>query len=305
MTSEELLRQRQALVHHIFSSEGDEFVGLVRKYCRGGGLAITPEIIEATHAQKNEIMGFTWWKFNPGGQAKGRTKKVLYMHGGGWVLTSGIVQYQFAQFLAQELGCEVWFPEYPLVPENNGKEAIDMVMELYKMMLKECDGDEIAIGGDSADGGLAVSVTAHIIKTGLPKPNTLVLASPGLFDCVQRRNKEEEEYMDVTSARDPVVALNAIPTALEYWRGPLDENDYRVNPSRAELKDFPTMLIFAGGYECMEKGIRNFVEKAVMEDVDVRYFVRNRKIHNYVLSDPAAKSERNMIVQRLLDPDNN
>lgn len=305
MTTEELLRARQAMVHHMFSCSGDEFIAEVLKNGRGAPSALTEEMKEKMSAEEHDWQGFTWWVFRSRSEPKGKTKKVMYLHGGGWVLESGIVQYQFAGYLAEKLGCDVWFPEYPLIPEHNGETALAMVFDLYQKMLETSAGDEIAIGGDSAGAGLAVSLVQYLIGQGIALPNTLFLASPALFCFDTSRNREEQEYMDVTGKRDPVIALNAFQTVLAYWKGSLDKEDYRVNPSTADLTGFPTTIIFSGGYESMERGIRTFVEKMMMLDLDVRYYVRNRKIHNYVLSDQDAEAERYLLLQRLLDPANN
>ena len=305
MSTEELLKARQAMVHHIFSCTGDEFISEVLKNGRGAPSALTEDMKQEMRVEEYAWHDFIWWKFMPAGAPKGKTRKVLYLHGGGWVLESGIVQYQFAGYLSEKLGCEVWFPEYPLVPEHNGEIALDMVFDLYRQMLESAAGDEIAIGGDSAGAGLAVSLVQHLIQKGLALPNTLLLVSPALFCFDSSRNREEQEYMDITAKRDPVISLNAFPTVLQHWKGSLDAEDYRVNPSTAALKGFPATIVFSGGYESMERGIRTFVEKMIALDLDVRYYVRNRKIHNFVLSEPDAEAERNLIVQRLLDPDHN
>jgi len=100
--------------------------------------------------------------------------------------------------------------------------------------------------------------------------------------------------------RDPIVSTVAFPTALKLWAGPLDINDWRVNPMRGELGTLPPMLVFAGGHEAMEMGIRQFVEEAIRQDADVVYYVKNGKGHAYVMYEAAAVEERALIVNRLL-----
>ncbi len=299
MTQEEITRKRQELVHTMFSSTGDEFVRLVLENCRGGVSALSDEQRQRLNTREYDWNGFQWFKFSSG-SPKGKTKKILYLHGGGWVMNSGVAQFAFAEFLANETGAEIWFPEYPIIPEHNGKEALDMCMELYREMLKECPGDAIAIGGDSAGGGLAVSVALAIKDAGLSQPNNLFLVSPGTNCGGTPRNAEEKAYEDMLLGRDPIVSTNAFPTALKLWAGPLDINDWRVNPMRGELRGLPPMLIFAGGYEAMELGIRQFVEAAIAQDADVVYYVKNGKGHAYVMYEAGAVEERRMIVNRLI-----
>lgn len=297
-----MLKARQKMVHDMFSCSGDEFIQLVLKNCRSGVSALSPELRKKMHGEKHELDGFVWWKLNPNGTPKGRSKKILYVHGGGWVVDSGVSQYLFVDYLIKKTGCEVWFPEYPVIPEHTGIEALEMVTGLYKMMLQECSGGEIALGGDSAGGGLAMSLAEHLREIGLPQPNNIFLISPGFFESTKARNEEERVYQKITSDRDAIVSLNAFPTCLEYWKGDLDEDDYRINPARGDLHDLAPMLVFCGGYECMENGIRNFVEKAISADANICYLVRNHKSHNYVFCEDDTETEKGMIVERILNP---
>ena len=299
MTQEEITRKRQELVHKMFSSTGDEFVKLVLENCRGGVSALGAEQRERLNTEEFDWNGFQWFKFHVG-VPKGKTKKILYLHGGGWVMNSGVAQFAFAEDLAKETGAEIWFPEYPIIPEHNGKEALDMCMALYREMLKECPGEAIAIGGDSAGGGLAVSVALAINAEGLGKPNNLFLISPGTNCGGFPRNAEERAYEEMLLTRDPIVSTAAFPTALKLWAGPLDIDDWRINPMRGELGGLPPMLVFAGGHEAMEMGIRQFVEEAIRQDADVVYYVKNGKGHAYVMYEAAAVEERQLIVKRLL-----
>ena len=300
MTQEELTRKRQELVHHMFSSTGEEFCRIVLENCRSGVSALSEEQRARLNTEEFDWNGFQWFKFRVG-EPKGRTKKILYMHGGGWVMNSGLAQFNLAEALAKDTGAEIWFPEYPIVPEHNGKEALDMCMELYRMMLEECPGEAIALGGDSAGGGLAASVALQIKAEGLSRPNNLILISPGVNCGGTPRNAEERAYEELLLARDVVVSTVAFPTVLKLWSGPLDIDDWRVNPMRGELRGLPPMLIFAGGHEAMEMGIRQFVEEAIRQDVDVVYYVKNGKGHAHVMYEgPAAAEEYRMIVNRLL-----
>ncbi len=299
MTQEEIVKKRQELVHHMFSSTGDEFVRIVLENCRSGVSALSAEQRERLNTEEFSWEGFTWYKFRTG-QPKGKTQKILYLHGGGWVMDSGVAQFNFAEYLAQETGAEIWFPEYPIIPEHNGKEALDMTMALYREMLKECPGAAIAMGGDSAGGGLAISAALEINAEGLDRPNNLFLISPGCNCGGTPRNDEEKAYEDVLLERDPIVSTRAFPTALRLWAGPLATDDWRVNPMTGKLKELPPMLIFAGGHEAMEMGIRQFVEEAIRQDADVVYYVKNFEGHAYVMYYPYAEEERRMIVSRLL-----
>lgn len=251
------------------------------------------------HTQEFKYKDFIWYKFQTG-QPQGRTKKILYFHGGGFVMDSGLAQFQFACYLADKTGAQIWFPEYPIVPEHNGCEALEMAMYLYESMLRECKGEEIAIGGDSAGGALALSTALQIKDKGLDPAGDLFLLSPACNIIGAPRNKEEKDYEDLLNSRDRIVSTIGFPTVMEYWRGPLGKNDWRVNPMTGCLKDLPRMLVFAGGFEAMEMEIRQFVEKAIREGADITYFCKNGEGHDFLLYKDTYVEERTLIVNRLL-----
>ena len=100
--------------------------------------------------------------------------------------------------------------------------------------------------------------------------------------------------------RDAIVSTKGFPTVLDLWKGSTDKDDWRVNPMKGQLKGLPPMLVFAGGHEAMEMGIRQFVEEAIRQDADVVYYVRNGVAHAYVMFYEWAKEERKLIIDRLL-----
>ena len=89
MTQEEITRKRQELVHHMFSTTGEEFCRIVLENCRSGISALSAEQRERLNTEEYDWNGFQWFKFRVG-EPKGKTKKLLYMHGGGWVMNSGV-----------------------------------------------------------------------------------------------------------------------------------------------------------------------------------------------------------------------
>ena len=76
MTEAELVKKRQELVHHMFSSTGDEFVRIVLENCRGGGSALSAEMAERMNAEEFDWNGFQWFKFHIG-EPRGKTRKIL------------------------------------------------------------------------------------------------------------------------------------------------------------------------------------------------------------------------------------
>ena len=107
------------------------------------------------------------------------SKKVMFIHGGGLVAEAFGIQWDFCARLAERTGCEIIFPEYPLVPESSSRESHEMLLKVYKKLFSETAPGNITIMGDSAGGTLALSLSMLARDKGLPLAKELVLISPG------------------------------------------------------------------------------------------------------------------------------
>ena len=66
-----------------------------------------------------------------------RDKAMLFLFGGGMVIGPDAGDRKAACKLAFPCGMDVWMPWYPLCPQHNIGDAADMVLETYRLMLRE------------------------------------------------------------------------------------------------------------------------------------------------------------------------
>ncbi|MCQ8242349.1 alpha/beta hydrolase [Rhizosaccharibacter radicis] len=102
--------------------------------------------------------------FTPiGGPEDTKHPVLLHIHGGGMVMgTAAMMDVQHAR-LAAELGCVIASVEYRLAPENPFPAAIEDCYEALRWLHRHAaalavDPTRIAVGGESAGGGLAASL---------------------------------------------------------------------------------------------------------------------------------------------------
>ncbi|MEV6069522.1 alpha/beta hydrolase [Nocardia sp. NPDC052001] len=104
---------------------------------------------------------------------------LLYLHGGGYTVGSPATHRALAGYLARETGCPVQVLDYRLAPEHPFPAALDdaeaAFLELIAFGYKP---ERIAVGGDSAGGGLALALAIRLRdKHGLT-PAALGLIAP-------------------------------------------------------------------------------------------------------------------------------
>lgn len=85
-----------------------------------------------------------------------RDKAMLFLFGGGMVIGPDAGDRKAACKLAFPCQLDVWMPWYPLCPKYNIKDAVDMVLETYRLMLREYKAENIVFCGFSSGASLAV-----------------------------------------------------------------------------------------------------------------------------------------------------
>jgi acetyl esterase/lipase len=123
--------------------------------------------------------------YTPAGQ---RTRAaLLYIHGGGMMIGSPAMDDALLANTAAELDIVIVSPEYRLAPEHPYPAPVDDCHSAWSWMQQNLserviDGKRIAIGGESAGGGLAAGLVLRIHDEGGPQPVAQWLFCPMLDD---------------------------------------------------------------------------------------------------------------------------
>lgn len=112
---------------------------------------------------------------------------LLWIHGGGLVLGKAIMNDPLCNHFASKLGLTVVSVDYRLAPKHPYPAAIDDCMEAWIWFLNHCEilnvtPERIAVGGQSAGGGLAAALCQRIKDQADRQPNAQLLYYPMLDD---------------------------------------------------------------------------------------------------------------------------
>lgn len=160
-----------------------------------GGYAALPNPIKI---DKTVLSGRPVWWFNHHG--KQSKSIILYFHGGGYGIGSPRSHRDLCAHLAKYANMSVASLAYRLAPEHPYPAAIEDAVAAFQGLLDAgYKHDQIVVAGDSAGGGLALSLAIKIKSLKLPQPACLFLISPWI-------NKSRESISHVTQlAVDPVI----------------------------------------------------------------------------------------------------
>lgn len=189
-------------------------------------------------------------------------KVVLYIHGGGYVMGSIKSHSHFVAELAQVSGFNFLSLEYRLAPENPFPCALYDVLTIYKYLLAEgFRAENIAIAGDSAGAGLALSCLISLREQQYPQPAFALLLSAWLDLTLSG------ESLLGNAERDPLIdrrAMAAIVT--RYLCG---ESTESASPLFANLDGLSPLFLQVGTYEGLLDDSVRLTERAKQFDIDI------------------------------------
>ena len=104
---------------------------------------------------------------------------LLYFHGGGYVMGNPRTHAALARFLTRKTGYQTCLPDYRLAPEHPFPAAFEDALCVWEALVgRGQHARSIAVGGDSAGGGLALALLAHLCATDQPRPACVFTFSP-------------------------------------------------------------------------------------------------------------------------------
>jgi acetyl esterase/lipase len=190
---------------------------------------------------------------------------LLCAHGGGYVVGSMYTHRKIYAHAAKAIGCRALIVHYGRAPENIHPGPVNDMAKSYKWLLDQgVRPRHIALIGDSAGGGLAVTTILRAREQGLPLPAATMPLSPWLD------MEATGETFETNAARDLIVTRDIIQMMADTFLG-ADGNrqDPLANPLRADLVGLPPMYIQTGADETLLDDSRNLADLARRAGVDV------------------------------------
>jgi len=201
------------------------------------------------------------WTEMPGADPR---RVLLLLHGGGYNAGSPLIYRKLAANLARATGFRVLTPDYRLSPEHVFPAAVEDAEAAYDWLIEQGRSpDDIVIAGDSAGGGLTLSLLLALRAAGKPMPKAAVVMAPWTDLTVSSPSYESLRHLD------PIIRRENLLEAARWYAGPGDPANPMMSPLFADLKALPPLLIHAGGSEVMVDDSRRFAERARLAGVDV------------------------------------
>lgn len=209
------------------------------------------------------------------------------LHGGGYVLGFDNSYHETAlRYSACNQNSAVFSLDYRTAPDSTYPSALEDAVEGYQWLLAQgYNADEIIVCGDSAGGGLALSLALYLRDNFLSLPKMLILSSPWT-DLAQsgssyRNNMTTDPMFGAKSmekAKNP-----PIPTL---YAGGMNLTDPYLSPAYGDYRGMPPMLIQVGLDELLLSDSEIVAQKAKEAEVDVQLLSYSGMYHTFYIISP-------------------
>lgn len=233
------------------------------------------EISHICDIRKLQVNGRNVFTLKPKGS--NTIKSVLYFHGGAYVQNFLIFHWRFLADLSQKANCEVIAPDYPLAPSYTFNDAFAMLSGLYRQLIEGMDPGNLVLMGDSAGGGMALSLAQKMKLEQVSQPGKIILLSP---------------WLDITLSNPDIKAIEAIDPFLSKkklqqdglsYAGNTSLENYLLSPINGPLEGLGKISIFVGSNEILVADARKLKSIAASKGIECNYYEYAGMVHAWML----------------------
>ncbi|MBS0275001.1 MAG: alpha/beta hydrolase [Proteobacteria bacterium] len=282
--------ERAGVLQFLQANAADETIDIAGRRARMDALANYFPVPDGTEIEPGEIGGIEgeWVRAK---QAR-RDAVLLYLHGGGYVLGSSKSHRHIVAAMSGAGGLSAFSADYRLAPEHPFPAAVDDAVAAYKGLLDSgIAADKIAIGGDSAGGGLTLAALLALRDKSLPPPACAVAISPWA-DLSQGG-----EAYRTRAKRDPMITKAGLDGMAAAYLGKAGAKTPLASPAFADFKGLPPLLIQVGTEEALHSDAEAVKARAEAAGVEVSFESWAGMIHVWHAFHPILSEGRDAIAR--------
>lgn len=197
---------------------------------------------------------------------------ILFLHGGGYIAGSLDSHRHLAGAIANAAQGKALSLEYRLAPEHPYPAALEDALAGYKFLSVTADTSKVFLAGDSAGGGLVMSLLLSLRDLGMPMPAGAVLLSPWVDHDGRGASISSKSHLDPAISRAGGEMAERLYFAATEGKAP--------KPVLSDdLHGLPPLFIQVGSDEVLLDDSSQLAVKAAHAEISVTLQVWPKMIH--------------------------
>ena len=205
---------------------------------------------------------------------------ILYLHGGAFFMGSPASYRNRAMRLSYRCEAEILVAGYRLAPEHSYPAAFDDALAAWEFLKRIRPHASIFVAGDSAGGGLSLSLLVRLRDLGRAMPDGAFLLSPWTDLSVSGAS------VDGNRGRDLWFTREHLETWAGYYAAGADRRSPYVSPVFADLSGLPSLLLLVGQDELLLDDALRVRDAAASAGTEVRVHLGKGMQHDWPLTLP-------------------
>ena len=219
------------------------------------------------------------------------SRVLMFFHGGGYCSGSIVSHRRMVTEAGRTAGTRTLAVEYRLAPEHPFPAALEDAEAAWRFLREQgIAASQIAIGGDSAGGGLTAALMSRLRGAREPLPACTWLVSPWVDLTMSGSTLVSKDAVDPLIHKDYLEEL-----AQAYLPAGMDRRNSQVSPLYADLAGFPPTLVQVGSSETLLDDATRFAARLGAADVPVSLEVWPHMIHAWHLWNARLKPARHAL----------
>jgi acetyl esterase/lipase len=188
---------------------------------------------------------------------------LLWFHGGAYVMGAPATHRGMVARLAGRAGMRAVLPDYAKAPEHPFPAALGQARAAWDALIaRGYRPDRIALGGDSAGGGLMLALLADLCAEGRP-PAAALGFSP--WTDLTLTGASLAENADA----DPLLPVERVAETRDYYLAGADPRDPRASPLFAHYPSCPPVFLQAARTEVLRDDTLRLAERLRAQGAEV------------------------------------
>jgi epsilon-lactone hydrolase len=211
---------------------------------------------------------------------------IFYLHGGVFFMGSPASYRNRTMRLSYRCDAEVFVPAYRLAPENPFPAALDDALTAWKLVKTLRRDAPFFVAGDSAGGGLSLSLLLRLRDLGLVMPNGAILLSPWTDLTASGAS------VDGNFGKDLWFSRKHLETWARYYVDRADARSPYLSPVFADLSGLPPLLLLVGENELLLDDALRVHAAATEKGTDASVLIGKGMQHDWPLTLPWLEESR-------------